>query len=328
MKFFISILFIITAPLFILLTALLYTPNINGDLKIALVSAGVYRRISDNIAHLGTDNTDWQPLYEYVIRTFTPDYIQKKTETALDTTTDWISGKTDTPPVLSFADIKQDLMTHNPMLLTNIETVLQQDSIQITNEHTTDNQLAKQQALSLQILSQLKSFLRSDFTIRLEKPLAGLRQSYRLVHILQPILLLLLCLYLFLFYYLNITWTARFVWVGMTLLVTGVTGLLIVYGANILINGIVTLILDNAGQTLLIISPFITMAVKLYITKYSYIQSFANISCIISATIFIVAALSVKVLGSILGISNSKKNYPLPQTLKMPKSNPFTKSKK
>jgi hypothetical protein len=53
-----------------------------------------------------------------ITKQFTPVYLQEKFEKLIDDTEEWVIGKSQTPPVLSFSELKTTLHEKNPQLLT------------------------------------------------------------------------------------------------------------------------------------------------------------------------------------------------------------------
>ncbi len=279
MRVIVLLFFIFTVPVVIFLTTILYTSDLNTVLKTELARNNVYGQISSQLANL--DNQDAQSIVvnSFLQSTFTPQYIQAKTETTIDSSFDWIRGKSTTPPVLSFKDIKDKIFSQNPQLLATIEDLakemknqpIPQDSSQ---DGTVQNQPDAQAAKSIDTLTSLA---KSDFTIKLDQYLAGVKNFYNILRILQPILAGLSLLYLVLLFVLSKTWPSRLKWIGITFILSGVLGFGVVLFDSYLLNTLTRFVSINSNQAIKIVSPIVIQIIKHFVDTYINYQTTANI---------------------------------------------------
>ena len=105
MKFFISLFFVICFPVGIFLTTILYTSDVTPLLKTDLVKNHIYNQLSNQLAKLNTGDSNSAIISQFIQSKFTSDYLQNKVEKAMDDSDNWIKGKTNTPPTISFKDM-------------------------------------------------------------------------------------------------------------------------------------------------------------------------------------------------------------------------------
>src|SRR6185437_5483790 len=121
MRFLITLFITLCLPLFIFLTTIVTSSDIAPLLKQDLKQNNIYGKISSQLTKLDSNDADSAVLNSFIQKKFTTYYIQNKVDTAMDSSSDWIQGKTQTPPVISFKDVKDDLNAQYPQLLPAIE---------------------------------------------------------------------------------------------------------------------------------------------------------------------------------------------------------------
>ena len=121
MKDILLIFFTLLSPLAVFLTMIAFMPHLNTTIKEQLVKAHAYEKVSEQMSTLTADDADSAAINSILQHILTPEYLQGKTETTIDMSYNWIVGTTTIPPVLSFKDIKEDIVRQNPQLLTTIE---------------------------------------------------------------------------------------------------------------------------------------------------------------------------------------------------------------
>ncbi len=303
MKFLITLFITFCLPVFILLTTIVSSSDIAPLLKSDLKQHHIYSQISSQITKFDSNDPDSAVLNSFIQKKFTEDYIQNKVDKAMDSSSDWIQGKTQTPPVLSFKDIKDDLNAQYPQLLPSIEQMSQQLKEQEAQNGTT-NQTDSQAIQSAQMLSNLA---KSDFTIKLNTYLVGLRNFYSAVRILQPILGILIAFGIILLGLLNKTWKSRFKWIGITLFLSGLWGFVVAFSNIEIVKLLTQLTADNSNQIVTIASPVILQLINHYVDSYVAYQKIISL-------VFLLAA-----AGCFVGVSLAKDTSLMPTKIKTPK---------
>lgn len=284
MKGILLLLFVFLSPLAVFLTMIVFLPHLNTTIKEELVKTHAYEKVSEQLSTLTADDADSAAINSILQRVLTPEYLQTKAETTIDSSYDWIVGTSSTPPVISFKDIKEDIVRQNPQLLTTIEELSKQvkdaqiaapaDAADMSNPDT-----QQQDAEMTKSIDQMAALAKSDFTFPLDKQLLGLKSFYTSVHIWQPILIILLLGILFLIGILSHSWKARARWIGVTLLFSAAFG----YGFITLTSTIthfVTQLLGKATDTLMTtVSPIVLQVLTNLATAYTQYQTTV---CIVS----------------------------------------------
>lgn len=282
MKLLLVIFFVLGFPIFLFLTTILYSSDITPILKSDLVKHHIYDQLSSQLDNLDSGDSNSQEINTFIQSKFTKEYIQQKVETALDSSTNWINGKSTTPPVISFKDVKDDLNAQYPQLLPSIENAAQEMKNQQAQESTTDasNQQKEQAIKGTDMLAKLA---KSDFTIKLNTYLVGLKDFYSTVRILQPILGLLLLGSLFLLGLLNKTWSERFKWIGITFMISGIAGFILAFGNIIIIQLLSSLAANNTNHIVQMTSPIVLQLINHYVDAYVTYQKIAGLVLLVTA---------------------------------------------
>jgi len=301
MKLLLLLLFILGFPFLIFLSTILYAPDVTPILKSDLEQNHIYTQLSNDLGNLNSGDENSLILNELVRSTFTPDYIQKKVETTIDSSSNWITGKSSKPPVLSFTDLRDKINEQYPQLLPALENASQQMAQQAQQQNNLSDQ-QKQQAITYsQMLSNLA---KSNFTIPLNTYLKGFKDFYTAVRILQPITALLLIICLIFLYVKNNTLETRLRWIGFALLLGGILGFCLAYGNMEVIQFLSVFVAKNSNHNIQLYSPIVLQFIKHFITVYasyqktaSWIVVVAGIGCIIG-TFFIKNASAPAILAT------------------------------
>lgn len=291
MKFFIALLFAVFFPLFIFLTTILYTPDITSLLKSDLVKNNVYHQLSNQLGTINTSDVNSAFLGQFIQNKFTSDYLQQKIEKAINDSDDWITGKSQIPPVISFKDVRDDLNTQYPQFIPTIE----QAAEQMKQEESQNPQL-QQNSQTANELILIDNLAKSDFTIPLSKYLVGLKDFYTIVRIMQPLIGILLVLGLVLQFTLNKIWRLRFKWIGITLMLGSIWGYLLTYTTGILLSTATKYLVTNTNHAVQLASPIALQLINHYVAAYSSYQKPASIALFIAA------------LGCFIGVFVTKNN--------------------
>lgn len=129
----------------------------------------------------------------------TQDYLQQKIDQAITQSGAWIVGASQTPPTLSFNDLKQQLIDQHPQGA-ELEAALKelgQAPQNITSLPQVSDDPQAQAALEQVLSSQqtLQSFSQGDLTIHLEPYLGGLKLLYQITTVVLIVLPIIIILY-------------------------------------------------------------------------------------------------------------------------------------
>ena len=289
MKLLILLFFILTFPLFIFLTTVLYSSDITPLLKTDLAQHHIYSQLSSQLGKLDSGDNDSAVISQFIQNKFTPDYVQHKVNSALDSSDAWIRGKSKTPPVVSFKDVKDELNTQYPQLLPSIENA----AAEMKKQEAQNPAAVQQNPQAAKNIDMLASLAKSDFTIHLNTYLAGLKNFYTTIRILQPILAILLLGCLILLGYLNKSWHSRFKWIGITLLLGSILGFALTYGNIEIVKFISKFAAHSSNHFIQMSSPVVLQIIKQYVEAYVNYQNTASIGLmLISGGCFISAAVT------------------------------------
>jgi len=281
MKFFIALLFILSFPFVIFLSTILYAPDVTPLLKSDLEQNHAYTQLSNTLGKLNSGENSSPALNEFIQNTFTPDYIQKKVETTIDSSSKWIIGKSSTPPVISFTDVRDKLNEQYPQLLPTLENASQEMAQQTQQQNGLPDQQTQQTIKSAEMISYLA---KSNFTIPLSTYLGGLKEFYTATRILQPITALLLIVCLILLGIQNNTWSARLRWIGSALLLGGLLGFVLTYSNIEVIKFLSAFATKNSNHIIHLISPILLQIIKHFVTVYDNYQKTASWIVVIAGT--------------------------------------------
>lgn len=292
MKGVLLILFTLLSPIAIFLTMIVFMPPINTTIKQQLVKVNAYEKISEQLRTLSTDDADSAAVNSILQRVLTPQYLQGKLEPTIDMSYSWIVGATSTPPVISFKDIKEDIVRQNPQLLSTIEQMSKEMKDAPSDAKAMDGQPAEaadaaspdqQQTEEMtKSIDQMAALAKSDFTFPLDKQLLGIKSFYTTVHIWQPLLAIALLGILICIGLLAHSWKSRLRWIGVTLLFGAAFG----YGFVVITTNVTTFItglLSKATDAMMVtVSPLILQVVTSFANTYTQYQTTV---CIVSVVV-------------------------------------------
>jgi hypothetical protein len=283
MKILITLFFTFCFPVFIFLTTVLYTSDITPLLKSDLVKNNLYSHLSSQLGTINTGSDSSALLGQFIKNKFTANYLQQKVEKAMNDSDDWVTGKSQTPPVISFTDVRDDLNAQYPQLLPAVE----QAAEQMKQEEKQNPQL-QQNPQAANDLNMIDYLAKSDFTVPLNSYLISFKNSYTTIRILQPALGILLILFLILQCTINKMWPLRLKWIGITLLISSVWGFLLAYGNGVVIAVLTKYLATNTNHAVQIAMPVALQLINHYVTADSSYQKTASITgMIIAAGCFI-----------------------------------------
>jgi hypothetical protein len=290
MKIFILLFFTLCFPIFIFITTIVYASDITPILKSDLTKHQIYTQLSKQLGTIDTGDSNSAIVSQFIQSKFTSDYLRQKVETAMDSSDKWVTGKSTTPPVISFKDVKDEINTQYPQLLPSIMQASQE-----LKQQETQNPDMQQNPQAAKNIDMIASLAKSDFTIPLTKYLIGLKNFYTTIRILQPILGILLILSLIFLGVMNKSWHQRFKWFGFTLLFSSIWGFAITYSNASLVAFLANSLSVNTNHAMHIAIPIALQLINHYVDTFSSYQKIASIvSLIIAAVCFILFIVTPK----------------------------------
>lgn len=288
MKFLLLILFVLSVPTAVLLSTILFTKDLNIILKQELSSAHIYDKANELLANSVSDDQSSQQFDTILKTVITPSYLQDKTEYTIDLSYNWILNKSTTPPSVSFIEIKDAILKQNPQLLNEIDSFANEakndPSMQAENPDQANSNAEMQKSID-----SLVTLAHSDFTIKLDTYLIGLKNTYHTLKIALPILILIMFGELTLIIILSHTWKSRFLWLGLTFILSGLHGFGIIFLTNSLMKTITSYILNYSNDSFKLFSPIIIEIAKLFVNTYVKYQTFVSVIFIASAIVSFIA---------------------------------------
>lgn len=290
MKLLILLFFVLVTPLAVLFSTLLYG-SINAEtLKKSLSETKIYTTISEYITESAeTDDQETKELVTYVESRFSAEYIQHKTELAIEDSYDWVTGNSTIPPVVSFSELKDDLLEQNPQLLEELESMSAElKATEMTPESINGSASdVNQEEIDTQLndaMSGFSTIINQDFSFKLEPYLTPFKGFFSFAKILLPVLGFLLLGSLILLGFLCGDWKLRFKWIGSTLMVAGLVGFGLVVFNNLVIKIVTGTMNQEEKGMVTMFGPVIAQVVK------SILEANSNFQLITSITLFIIAA--------------------------------------
>lgn len=270
MRIFALIFFTLTLPITVFVATVLYGGFSTTILKTELARSNIYSKTLDVLAQPpGKDTTSQDQQQNQLIAAITvfitPTDLQQKTEQAIDDSAAWITDETTTPPVLSFKEIKNQIESQSPGLLTNIE-----DFSQSLQKQTTEQSLVKQKKTEKNLLTE---FIKNDFSFPLQQNLQGVKDTYDNLKIIFPALVAFLIVYLALLLLVNHNWKFRFRWIGITLLLSGFLGYLIAVCCNFVTQMLIGAFLKDSDPLFQTIGPLIKNLLSPFTSLYLHYQT-------------------------------------------------------
>lgn len=291
MKILSLLFFVFTLPIAALLAAIPYGGFSTEILKTELAKSGVYEKILSAPSESSSEEQTYESREDQLVSSFarflTPDFMEQKVNTVIDDSAQWISGKSDNPPVLSLKELKDEIEKKNPGLINEMLALSKEmEQIQITETATQQNNEQSE---------FLTNFVKNDFSIPLKEHFMGIKQAYQSIVIIVPVLIVLILLSLVGLFFLNHTWSMRLRWVGLSLAVAGVWGYAFLAGIIFLSHAGLGLISGiNDDELLPIIYPLIEKIITFFINHYSGIQITVSIGFVIAGMIGFILSFIIK----------------------------------
>ena len=281
MRFLAALFFFFTFPLVVFFATILYGGFSAPLLKEQLSKANVYETLTNKLKDSFNQGTeDGSAAFIGIAeQRLTSSYVQQKAETLIDDTSSWMSNKTQIPPVISFKEIKADILAQNPGLLTQVESMIQEARKAKAEAAGNGTEMSREESANFDNqLNMLQSLVTSDFSIPIGKNLTGLKQFHDILQIATPILMALLIGSLLLIVLLSQTLKAKLRWISVVLLLSAGYGLLLVLGNVLLTKTTENIILQNQNPIVMAVSPIATSILEHFVNQYTHYQIVTSIA--------------------------------------------------
>ncbi|MGI8420508.1 MAG: hypothetical protein ACR2LN_07770 [Candidatus Levyibacteriota bacterium] len=278
MKLSLLFFFAFTNPLVLFFAILLYGGIPPDNMKKAIADSEAYSQVSAHFAQQDADTITQNKDFTVIVsKRLTPTYIRTKTESVIDESATWITGKTQTVPVVSFRELKEELQSEHSDLMGNIE------HIPTAVELKRSDLDAQNQTRYLEQAKQITAFTNDDFTLPLGNQLEGIKLAYRILQIALPMLIVLLICSLFLLVKFAYSLPSRFKWVGAALLASSIVGYGCIFFHPYITPVIIRTNILQQSDFFSLFSPIIIAMINHYVEIYIGYQEIVN-------TVFLVGA--------------------------------------
>jgi len=283
------------------------------EIKAVLIRSNTYSKAVNELTRqidnaLTNDNSDQAAalIAPIIKKEITPEYLQLKTEKLIDDTNDWMTEKNNNPPVISFLDLKDKIITQNAQIITTLEELNKEYELQkeeIKKEAAINGELSQNQEMPS---FDLNKIIKSDFSIPIGKNLNFLKTFYWYTTTGLPIIGVILIILLVVITLLSNSNPAKLRSLGLTFLsgaIWNILPLLLLFFSSKLLTSSLT---QNKDIPSLFIS-LSTGFLPLFVDKYT---KFAGTAAVIFLLIFIaclIASYSIKPPAKTKPLS-SKKN--------------------
>jgi hypothetical protein len=293
MKLILLQLFVLIMPSTVFLTTLLYGGITTALIKEELAETHIYDTVGGYLEQMNSTDiidSESQQFSEILSSRLTPEYLQKKTETAIDDSFVWITGKSKTPPVISLKELKDDINVQNPELLASLETFTESVDTQLVTDDTIPSAEAEadtiqQNAEISETAQAINALVKNDFSIPLEDHLIWAKRIYTLLAIVHPISLVLLALTFSYMSYLAVTWPSRLKWMGAALVTGSIVGFIVILLNTFAITALTEMPVDTTYEISALLIP-----VAVNVTNH-FIETFSQYQLVVSISFLTIAAL-------------------------------------
>jgi len=277
MRHFASIFIISTTPFVIFLAIILYggiTPQL---IKTQLSQSQIYEKLPQLLLDQGSSEVQSDPESQAFLTMITSNvdsaYIQAKTEKVIDETDAWIKGESDVPPVLSFRDIQEKVISDNPEF---------QEMV-----HMGASELEKNggEAEPLNVMEQ--------GNIPIGQNLKFLKDGYFAAKIALPVLFILLFIALILIVIKTHGLKSRLKYVGIVLVLTALLGYVQVFAGGILISQMMTVLSSQANSMVQLVAPIIMGLTDAIISRYNTVQTYVSIIMAVIGSLMVIGSFLV-----------------------------------
>lgn len=282
MKLAVLFIFALLSPFTIFVAELMYGGTSPQELKKGLSNTNAYVSISEfliNVKPQSEQDELTAALSQQIYERFTPAYIQSKTDKLIDDGYIWITQ--DGPsPVLSFTDIKQDMLATDPSFAPQFDQI---------RAEMMKNGASGEESLELSAgdperqssVDALTALAQNDFTVPVGEYFQGLKQFYAIMQIVTPILILLLFICLLLQLRMNNTLSSRLRWIGASLLTASIFGYGMIFFNDIAVQTLAESTMISSENFLATFAPLMVKLMELFMEEYAKVQMYASIGMFI-----------------------------------------------
>lgn len=293
MKVLAALFIILTTPFLVFFATIVYSGTSQTSLKQELSKSNLYEKLSTNLKDTFTasdtqssNGADDAQFTSVIQKRLTKEYMQGKTEALIDDTTQWLQNKTATPPVISFKEIKEDILAQDPQLLEQMnQTIIEmkKEQSQTDTTATTDNFAGD--SASGNERDTMQTLMNSNFTVPVGEHIVPLKQSYQVLQIALPILAVLIVLCLIALFTLNNNVRSKLYWIAGTFTITALYGFLVIFLYGSIYSLLEKLLLGYSDEWMTIISPIITTLLSVFGEQYKQNQSVTNFALLVGAAV-------------------------------------------
>jgi hypothetical protein len=289
MKILLVLFFSFVTPVVLFLGTILYGGINRVTIKNALAESSVYSQIATHFANEDAQfSANKDPFSYYVSKRFTSEYFKSKTESTLDDSLDWIENKTQTVPVVSFKELKEDMQKDRPELVRTIE------HIPTEAEMTASGLTADQQLKMIEQAQQFSNFAEQDFTIPLDRYLQGLKTIYIGLTIAVPLLSFLLLGCLLMIAALAIGTSAKFKWLGIAFFLSSLFGYVVILSDTLIQTAFTKINILEQTDIIALSTPIILIILHHFFTIYTKYQNIASTILLIASAVSFLGVLLAK----------------------------------
>ena len=175
----------------------------------------MYPTVTSKIESLAPDESAGSPediILPFIKEQFTAVYIQGKSETLVGDTFMWLEGKSKTPPVLSFKEVKASIEEKNPELLVQLQQASEEMKVQQQQQTEMSGEPVPNDTMDF------NKVMKSDFSIPIGEQLGVLKQMYSFFKVALPLTAIYLLILLVLIALLSSPLKSKLRWIGATFL--------------------------------------------------------------------------------------------------------------
>lgn len=313
LRLIVILLFSFLSILFLILLFTRFYGASKKEIKAVLIKSNTYSQAINELNKqinntLTNDNSDQASalIAPIIKKEITPEYLQLKTEKLIDDTNDWMTGKNNNPPVISFLDLKEKIIAQNAQLFTTLEQLNKEYELQkeaIKKEAAINGEIPQNQEIPP---FDFNKIIKSDFSIPIGKNLNFLKTFYWYTTTGLPIIGIILIILLTVITLLSDSNPAKLRWLGLTFLSSAIWNtlplLLLLFSSKLLISSLT----QNKDIPVFIVS-LSTGFLPLVVDKYTKFAATAVVIFLLIFVVCLIASYSVKTPAKIKPVS-SKKN--------------------
>lgn len=279
-------------PLFVFLTQVLYGGIEPNALKSSLKESAIYTKVSSIIVNPPVDPEAPQTpeeLNTLLANRFTPAYVQTKTEKLVDDSYIWLT-KNGSSPVLSFSELKEDLLAVDPALQMQLQEM---QSTEILNEDMNAegslNELASDPAIQ-QEQDALKTLMDSNFTVPIGEYFQVFKTLYDAAKIIHPIVGVILVALIVILIKVTYSTKSKLRWTGAMFLTAAIVGFGMVFFNAIAVTNLIYASENSSDNLIATFTPVLLEIMNVAFAHFSVVQNYVNIGLAIIGFILIFIA--------------------------------------